>query len=395
MMKVEWTNEQALRAYEIRRKGKTYQEVAEQLNREFGITPTASSVNHKILEIERKNEINYDCRTTTSINADGSQSSSTLIKMTVAQSKSAEYVLKAHGFNPYEWRLKQATNNLWQQNSTKSGLVDLYQSKIVVEPKKEYTLVELANVFAGKVETVRIERNKHQSERNLVIPLADMHFGITKQEDIAGKLSELLEIIDRGYNHIVIENIGDLFHSDQINRTQTVNATQLDEVDMVSAINEAMSFFDAVVSKALENASRVFIKHVGGNHSFDLEYMMMRWLQERFPQVAVDVNNRYRTAYMLVNVAIMIQHGDVAKKNVGLLFATEYPKLWGNSNSQEIHRGHLHNERTTDEHGVITRQFGTPKPAEGYEVKNGWTGSGKELYALEYDEDKLRVEYHI
>ena len=150
-----------------------------------------------------------------------------------------------------------------------------------------------------------------------------------------------------------------------------------------------------LIQEAIEHGEHVFVKSIGGNHSFDNEYLFMNWVQERFPQAEVEITNRYRTAYMLGNVLIMAQHGDLAKKNVELLLATEYPALWGVKKSAEIHRGHYHTEKITENHGVVVRQFGTPKREDPYEIKNGYTGNRKELAVLEYSEDKLKIEYHI
>ncbi|WP_260148261.1 hypothetical protein [Leuconostoc citreum] len=44
---------------------------------------------------------------------------------------------------------------------------------------------------------------------------------------------------------------------------------------------------------------------------------------------------------------------------------------------------------------MISRQLGTVKPNDKYEIMNGWTLSKKELYALEYDSDKLVAEWHV
>ncbi|WKY79072.1 hypothetical protein PH197_07400 [Leuconostoc lactis] len=52
-------------------------------------------------------------------------------------------------------------------------------------------------------------------------------------------------------------------------------------------------------------------------------------------------------------------------------------------------------EKIVDEGGVISRQIGTVKPNDNYEIMNGWTLSKKELYALEYDRDKLVAEWHV
>jgi len=156
-----------------------------------------------------------------------------------------------------------------------------------------------------------------------------------------------------------------------------------------------MQFLQAVVVASLENANTVMIKSVGGNHDFDLAYMFMLWVKERFQQAQVDVNNKYRTAYLLGHVLISIQHGDVNKRNPGQTLASEQRHLWGIASTTEIHVGHLHFEKTEDKQGVVIRQFSTPKKTDEWEEMNGFVGSNKLMYALEYNDDRLKVEHFI
>ncbi|MBZ1515901.1 helix-turn-helix domain-containing protein, partial [Leuconostoc mesenteroides] len=142
-------------------------------------------------------------------------------------------------------------------------------------------------------------------------------------------------------------------------------------------------------------STKVYVKQMAGNHSGNMEFAFMEYLQAKYPQVVVHNNIKFRDAYLLDNVGIMLAHGDLAPKNLPMLFANEFGGVWSLSHSREIHKGHFHKEKTVDEGGVISRQLGTVKPNDKYEIMNGWTLSKKELYALEYDSDKLVAEWHV
>lgn len=316
--------------------------------------------------------------------------------MTAEQAKDPEFVLRAHGFNPDDWDIVSARNNFWQQNSVENGLIDLYQSKITVKPKidNELTPQDIANLFKKDIVPYKVKQTSHNAH-NLVVPLPDMHFGITTLEDVKGHLDKLLSILNKGYKTIVIEQLGDLFHSSQMWSSQTMRGTMLDEVDMVQAIEDAKQFFDILVPACLNNSTSVYIKQMAGNHSGNMEYVFMEYLKAKYPQVVIKNNIKYRDAYLLDNVGIMIAHGDLAPKNLPMLMANEFGGVWSLSHSKEIHKGHFHKEKTVDEGGVISRQLGTVKPNDKYEISNGWTLSKKELYALEYDSDKLVAEWHV
>ncbi len=96
----------------------------------------------------------------------------------------------------------------------------------------------------------QVARDTH----NLVVPLPDLHFGITTSMlDVKGHLDRLLELINKGYKTIVIEQLGDLFHSSQMWSSQTLKGTLVDEVNMVQAVEDAKQFFDVLVTAALQN----------------------------------------------------------------------------------------------------------------------------------------------
>ncbi|MGH2326718.1 helix-turn-helix domain-containing protein [Leuconostoc lactis] len=342
----------------------------------------------KIKDVQRGTEI--------VLNKDGSQSSSTTLQMTSEQAKDPDFVLRAHGFDPSEWDIISARNNFWQQNSQENGLIDLYQSKITVKPKSddELTPQDIANLFKADIKPYTIKQVARDTN-NLVVPLPDLHFGITTMLDVKGHLDRLLELINKGYKTIVIEQLGDLFHSSQMWSSQTLKGTLLDEVNMVQAVEDAKQFFDVLVTASLKNSTTLHIKQMAGNHSGNMEYMFMEYLKAKYPQVVIKNNIKFRDAYLLDNVGIMLAHGDLAPKNLPMLMANEFGGVWSLSHSREIHKGHFHKEKTVDEGGVISRQLGTVKPNDNYEIMNGWTLSKKELYALEYDSDKLVAEWHV
>ncbi|QEA50188.1 helix-turn-helix domain-containing protein [Leuconostoc lactis] len=396
-----WTSEYRALVKRLYEQGMNTRQVIDYFYDHYGLNVSRRSVQRyrkgathtpvketKIKDVQRGTEI--------VLNKDGSQSSSTTLQMTSEQAKDPDFVLRAHGFEPSEWDIISARNNFWQQNSQENGLIDLYQSKITVKPKSDDKLTpqDIANLFKADIEPYTIKQVARDTH-NLVVPLPDLHFGITTMLDVKGHLDRLLELINKGYKTIVIEQLGDLFHSSQMWSSQTLKGTLLDEVNMVQAVEDAKQFFDVLVTASLKNSTTLHIKQMAGNHSGNMEYMFMEYLKAKYPQVVIKNNIQFRDAYLLDNVGIMLAHGDLAPKNLPMLFANEFGGAWSLSHSREIHKGHFHKEKTVDEGGVISRQLGTVKPNDNYEIMNGWTLSKKELYALEYDSDKLIAEWHV
>lgn len=324
--------------------------------------------------------------------ANGDEYSEKLVEERALQTR--ESLLIAHGFDPKEFELVSGVDNKWQMPNTNQVKIDLYQSKITVKPKgSKLDKAEFMQELCKTIEPVHIKA-KQVGKRNLVLGLADLHFPILKFEDTQDKLAEINEIMEKGYDHIVIEQLGDLFHSSQMKSSQTLKGTLLEDVDMVKGIEDARKLFDVVITNALQHANHVSIEHAAGNHASNFEYMFLIYLEVKYPQVTVNYHNDYRTAYLLGNVGIMLTHGDNAPKKHVQLFATEYKDIWCKATTQECHFGHRHTaEKDID--GVVLRQFGTPKPNDEYEIRNGWTMNRKVIQLVEYNSERAKVIYEV
>lgn len=385
--------------------GDTHQSISNQIYDVFGVNIARRTIGNHIAHLHTPevglnvpsmpSKTSYrDNGTQLSINADGSQTSSTVIQMQADQIKDVNYVLRAHGFSETDWELVSARNNFWQQNNSEQGLVDLYQSKITVKPKThELSVEKFLEQLKTDVKPYQFAATKNKTENNMVLPLADLHFGITKIADLEEHLHKIIPIIQQPHDTFVIEQLGDLLHSSQMWTTQTMRGTMLDEVDMVQAIEDAKSLFHLIITNI--NANHIIVKQMAGNHSGNMEYLFMEMLKVKYPNVSVENNVKYRDAYLLGNVGILIAHGDLAKKGLTSLFPTEFKDVWSKSKQHYLHTGHYHNEKLTDNAGIVWQQFGTPKTTDKYEEQNGWSLSKKSMYLLEYNPDELIAEYYV
>lgn len=385
--------------------GDTHQSISNQIYDVFGVNVARRTISNHVSKLNAPDfdfsvnnvlsKVSYrDNGTQLSINADGSQTSSTVLQMKADQVKDVNYVLRAHGFSDTDWELVSARNNFWQQNNSEQGLVDLYQSKITVKPKThEFSVEKFLEQLATDVKPYELNVIDNKTKNNMVLPLADLHFGITKISDLEEHLHKIIPIIQQPHDTFVIEQLGDLLHSSQMWTTQTMRGTMLDEVDMVQAIEDAKSFFNLIITNI--NANNIIVKQMAGNHSGNMEYLFMEMLKVKYPNISVQNNVKYRDAYLLGNVGILIAHGDLAKKGLTSLFPTEFKDVWSKSKQHYLHTGHYHNEKLTDNAGIVWQQFGTPKPTDKYEEQNGWSLSKKSMYLLEYSTDELIAEYYV
>ncbi|MDT2720614.1 helix-turn-helix domain-containing protein [Enterococcus gallinarum] len=317
------------------------------------------------------------------------------VKMAFYQkrSKTPKDILLYKGYDPDEWEISQVTTNEW---TTTTADIQKWnqQLKFVVKPKTNTSIKDLATKLLQSVEPAFVKPTI-KGKRNLVIPLADLHFPILSERKFETYLSDVLAIINKGYKTIIIEVLGDIFHSNAMKASQTIKGTQLEDVDMVEAIELAKTFFITLIDESLRKSSEVRIEFASGNHS-DFEYLFLMYLETLYPQVSVNKHNLPRIAYQLDNVGIMLTHGHFGKKgDYPMLFATEFRDVWSKSSWLEIHQGHYHSMEAQNLKGVIHRQLGTIKPNDQYESENGYTMNYKSTQAFEYSADKLKVIYEL
>ncbi len=328
--------------------------------------------------------------------ANGTQTATILMRLKHEPDKSPRTMLALTGYDPDKFDLISSQYKVYEQHSTEDGTVPQYSITVKVRPKDDISVSEITGIINRDVKQKRLNRTSGTLKRMLVVPLYDLHFGINSYDNMMPYLEKIKAII---YSHslqkIVIELGGDLLHSDYLKTTKTVNGTQLDHVDSRQAWEDAAQFVKNIIEPAIENSDVTELRAIGGNHDFDMQWAFVEMIRARYPQLSVFNPGSYRQVFTYGQVAIMMAHGDTAKAKLSQLFANEYPAEWSNSVWRETHWGHFHTETVKDDGGTIQRQFGTPKPADGYEVKNGYTMNQHVLKVMEYDENSLLAEYTL
>ncbi|WP_217956171.1 helix-turn-helix domain-containing protein [Enterococcus gallinarum] len=400
-----WTEQQVKRLSELANEGLTNIEIAPMLSEEFGEEFSWPSVRSKRARLKLppseknmrvKQTSDHSIKVNERHNPDGTISQAEFeVKMAFYQkrSKTPKDILLYKGYDPDEWEISQVTTNEWTTTTADTQKWN-QQLKFVVKPKTNTSIKDLATKLLQSVEPAFVKPTI-KGKRNLVIPLADLHFPILSERKFETYLSDVLAIINKGYKTIVIEVLGDIFHSNAMKASQTIKGTQLEDVDMVEAIELAKTFFITLIDESLRKSSEVRIEFASGNHS-DFEYLFLMYLETLYPQVSVNKHNLPRIAYQLDNVGIMLTHGHFGKKgDYPMLFATEFRDVWSKSSWLEIHQGHYHSMEAQNLKGVIHRQLGTIKPNDQYESENGYTMNYKSTQAFEYSADKLKVIYEL
>lgn len=385
---MKWTDKDKHQIAQLVIMGLTDSEIADRMNK------THSSIKHyrqrhiTDIKVEDSKEVTTE--------SNGTQTATVLMRLKHEPDKSPRTMLALTGYDPEKFDLISSQYKVYEQHSTEDGTVPQYSITVKVKPKDDISVSELSGIINHNVKQKRLNRTSGTLKHMLVVPLYDLHFGINDYQSMEPYSKKIQAIIKSHLpQKIVIELGGDLLHSDYLKTTKTVNGTQLDHVDSRQAWEDATDFIKSIVESAIKNSVLTELRAVGGNHDFDMQWAFVEMIKARYPQLSVFNPGSYRQTYTYGKVAIMMAHGDTAKAKLSQLFANEYPTEWSNSTWREVHWGHFHTETVKDEGGAIQRQFGTPKPSDGYEIKNGYTMNQHVLKALEYDDNGLTAEYTL
>lgn len=357
------------------------------------------------LEAEDIERLKY--KESTEILSDGKYKSDKLLKMNEEQSKDADYLLEAHGFDKNEWELINAKNNIWNVYSKKDGVQQLYSSRITVKPRvKELTFEEIkadiqdlmANYKAPKFEPTRYDKNGKLLELNI----SDLHLNKLGYKD--GEYdSELAEkafffIINDTLaktSHLKFEKIlfiwsHDFFNIDNLVKS-TTRGTPQDTTQRFADMYKQGKRMLITAIDLLRQIAPVETIQVGANHDRLTSYTMSEVLEAYYrndKNVKIDTDPLSRKYIKFGKCLIGFSHGDKEKKRLSKIMPIEARKEWGETLYAEMHCAHLHSEKVVDEeNGVIIRHLSSPSGTDNWHYESGYVGAVRKCQSFVWDRE--------
>jgi hypothetical protein len=170
---------------------------------------------------------------------------------------------------------------------------------------------------------------------------------------------------------------GDWVHTDGLLPLTPASKHVLDADGRFSKIVQvAIRGIRHLVSRALEKHPIVELVVMEGNHdeagSVWLRHMLSV-LYEDEPRITV--NNSELPFYVSQWGEVMIgfHHGHKVKnEQLPLLFAAQFPKMWGDTTKRAIHCGHRHHVDEKEYNGVTVVQHPTLAARDAYAARGGW-----------------------
>jgi hypothetical protein len=175
----------------------------------------------------------------------------------------------------------------------------------------------------------------------------------------------------------VICQQGDFLHYDGLEAVTPTSGHPLDSDGRFSKmVAGAIRVLRRLVDIALMNHERVYLIMAEGNHdiasSVWLRHMFAA-LYEREPRLTVNDSELPYYVYQHGQTMLAFHHGHLKKNDqLPILFASQYPKIWGATTKRYAHTGHRHHVEEREHSGMTVIQHPTLAARDAYAARGGW-----------------------
>jgi hypothetical protein len=188
----------------------------------------------------------------------------------------------------------------------------------------------------------------------------------------------------------VVSIQGDFLHSDGLLPVTPAHKHVLDTDGRFSKIvASAIRVLRRLIDHALVKHERVHLVICEGNHDESSSVwlrQMFAALYEAEPRMTVNDSELPFYVHQHGETMLAFHHGHkVSNEQLPMLFAAQYPKLWGATTKRYCHTGHRHHVDEKEYAGMIVTQHPTLTARDAHSARGGWI-SGRAATAITYHE---------
>jgi hypothetical protein len=188
-----------------------------------------------------------------------------------------------------------------------------------------------------------------------------------------------------------INQLGDFLHSDGIMPVTPTSGHIVDQDGRFAKIvTVALRLLRRIIDIALMRHETVIVLMAEGNHDITSSIwlrVMFKALYENEPRVQVIDSDLPYYQYQHGNTMLAFHHGHLSKNDsLPLLFASQFPKIWGNTIKRYCHTGHRHHVEEKEHSGMKVIQHSTLAAKDAYASRGGWL-SEREATAITYHKE--------
>jgi hypothetical protein len=305
--------------------------------------------------------------------------------------KSADEIIKILKINTNEWRLSSYWNkqvhNGWRISALVTKIKQNNEQKLFEnllknwQPKKHYV-------------------NAYKSPSILkpvvcgILSLQDIHFGKEGNDtidlDFESAIKDLTERASMSHHIEVLYFVigGDLINMDTFNG-QTTAGTPVD--NSMNATNTYIKAFDCMhwaIAYLSKFCDKLKVVYIPGNHdrlsSFHLAHALSKSIEG--PSIEWDIEYAERKVHVWGENFNAFEHGDVKSKSTPLVYATEFPVMWGNTKFRTLFTGHYHQNKRieyitgSEEVGFVHKTLPSLSKTDYYHYHNKYTGNRRSAF---------------
>jgi hypothetical protein len=240
-----------------------------------------------------------------------------------------------------------------------------------------------------RVEPIPFKSQQNDDLCNMVV-FSDYHLGMYSrgtQFDDPWNLVKAESLLMSCYVHMITQlpaasNIvicfnGDTLHTDSILPLTPAHKNVLQaDGSFHHSVTAVIRVMRNIVNFALERFKSVHLMIVEGNHD-EASSILLRGMfaatYEHESRLTVSSPEIPFYVYQHGNVMLGAHHGHKVKnEQLPLLFASQFPKIWGSTTKRYCHTGHRHHLDEKEYSGMIVTQHPTLSPRDDHASRGGW-----------------------
>lgn len=186
----------------------------------------------------------------------------------------------------------------------------------------------------------------------------------------------------------IVAQLGDFLHTDGLAALTPTSGHVLDADGRFPKIVEsAVRILRRVVNFALARHEKVIVLMAEGNHDMAASVWLRTMFQALYEnEPRVEVVNSVLPYYVYQHGKTMLawHHGHLKRNDdLPLLFAAQFPEMWGQTKKRYAHCGHRHHVEVKEHSGITVVQHSTLAARDAYASRGGWM-SERQCTAMTY-----------
>lgn len=175
----------------------------------------------------------------------------------------------------------------------------------------------------------------------------------------------------------IVAQLGDYLHTDGLQALTPSSGHVLDaDGRFPKIVKTAIRVLRTIINFALERHEKVIVLLAEGNHDMASSVWlraMFSALYENEPRVQVIDSEMPYYVYQHGKTMIAWHHGHLSKmESLPLLFASQFPRMWGDTVKRYAHCGHRHHVDIKEHSGITVTQHSTLAARDAYASRGGW-----------------------